>query len=104
MPIINVTYFCGFNYSDCTTLTAGPFFYEIRLHKIKVLIKGHYIILSKLFATVCPIPHRTNLKGLQPASWTFGRAAGSYEGYWSDNFMTILIILSNSSVSYHLRP
>jgi hypothetical protein len=50
-----------------------------------VLIKGHFI-LSKLFATSCPLPHRINLQGLQPASWTFGTAAGSYKGYWSDKF------------------
>lgn len=73
-------------------------------HKIKVLTKGHYFILSKLFAISCTLPHRINLQGLQPASWTFGRAAGSYEGYCSGNFMTILIILSSSSMSYYLRP
>jgi len=103
-PTINVTSFCGFNYSDCTHSSPGPFIYEIRLHKMKVLIKGHYFIISKLFATSCPLPHRINLQGLQPASWTFGRAAGSYKGYWSDKFMTLLIILSISSMSYYLRP
>ena len=74
MPTINVTFIFGFNYSDCTHSSPGPFWVT---HKIKVLIKGHYFILPKLFATSCPLPNRINLQGLQPASWTFGRAAGS---------------------------